>query len=1186
MDRSSPPPSSPLSESSLEETATRAPKRYCCGRLSLKGLLILLAVLFIIGAGLAVLITYLVAKSVIENATVKPTEITMKVHGYKGSNTRDQSKEYIVLALKAAVTNEAFLGGELLSTQMDVYANDKKMVSMTIPDTKVEGNSDGLIVDICNPENIDEENDSACVLRNLNSQDTDALHSLINLVKNEKKITMKMVAPDGIKLKSMGITLPFNFDFSKEFIADGMDGALSKVEAKLDFSDSTSDEMKLAATAQVYNPSIFGFTLLPSKMKVFTPRDKTLTEHNECQDQIFIGTSNTELMDLAPHKTVQVTMRGQMSKIVKPICLQNFVQKYLTGKESKVIAEVGSDATESELLNQMLRSTQLTATVVPINDALIQGLAFSSLEMKNPTPDSIEMSSVSKIGTYPLLGTKATYQIVSVGMSVKMKSEQGQVLGSVEVLNATPTESCSANLTVPIDGVMQLMESGQPMAGWMKKFIDSKTINLLVEGTSQVSAILPGMTEPVTLYDIPVANMVALDGMNLNGVMDVAVDSFDLPSNSENGIALSINSSFHNPSIARLSVGKLYGKLMHAGSQIGLIQVPDFAIQPGTNTFHADGEIIASSDESFNALEKFFNNYLGHKSSSCHIEAFIEGSDWLSSVLSQTRMVSTIEGMNSSIQVVEKMAFNEDHDLNVYMKRNALPAFEGQLRTAMKIPFDFPVEIVAYGGQVDLSSGGTALGRLQLKPKECSGSCSTREEMILDMEATLDPAGCEAGFESFVQKVITATDVEMDIKGDLSCTISTNLNYKGKYLRLTAPIDTSDLKGLYMPGFGPIEIQKMSVSDGTPTVLPMTSDALIANPTSFVNMYASGLTMDVFYRGSVLARMSSVDQDLALLKNSKAVWTLAGETNKEMEGFNKEMADEAFESFMNNRVSNVTVRGVQSDYLLQNGFILDTTIPPLQCSTDGTPGCPLVRGTTVTSLGFNSAKELWGRLTTNETFNLVDRVFVDMAVHNPFEGTHMYPTYTYINVVYDGQTLGYIERNVSGVLINGLETLKVPFVTENVSASQNNMKRQMKMTCDLLNDRLYVNGGEGTTFAANIGEYNMKISYRQDGIQIRCGMNNALQTLCDLVMTKTPVITQLVNAQCYINENFRLGYLKEMAERVASSETLQRIRKSLVEMKQFALKKIQQGIKGAQALFERIRKQISRVDRRRRLLTN
>lgn len=55
-----------------------------------------------------------------DNAKVEPKEITMNAQVIKIGDRRSNT-EHMVLALKASVTNDAFLGGEILPAVMDVY---------------------------------------------------------------------------------------------------------------------------------------------------------------------------------------------------------------------------------------------------------------------------------------------------------------------------------------------------------------------------------------------------------------------------------------------------------------------------------------------------------------------------------------------------------------------------------------------------------------------------------------------------------------------------------------------------------------------------------------------------------------------------------------------------------------------------------------------------------------------------------------------------------------------------------------------------------------------------------------------------------------------------------------------------------------------------------------------------------
>lgn len=1401
-------------------------KRYCCGRMSGKTFVVFVVTAVLVSIAIAIPITYLIAKSVISNAQVTPIDITMTASGYETA----EGKEYLQLDLLASVTNGAMLGGVLLSTDMDVYAVVKgkeiKVVSMKIPDTIVQAKVEEKIVRICDSKS--SLDTGLCRLEKLSLEELDSLHDLVQSVLVEEEIEMKMVAPYGVQLKSMGIQLPFTFEFAKTFKAPGMNRTMSKVSIEeFDLTDSDETGLKFKATAMINNPSIFGFTLLPSKMEIYTNRNDSIPKQSICDEEIFIGTSlSLGSVTLEPGQTANVTMEGQLTHDIKTECIENFVQRYLTGDGNQVIAKLSSNATESQILNTMLESTVLYAymakgydgdlfqntvqnsmifavtendneftistnmdveinspvgkskmeaismdqmnvvmkyqdqamgeligqgkirpngnnslhveiqadgilnvgsdqedgfatfmstlmmedtaldvvldgyvsakvntalglldlkqlrlnsaiqisglgglkenkiakldltqstrdkiimdvefdafnptkntlrtgplkfdivyqdtiigylkgredttlangwntlpmvgtmspefikteqdrehlsqvlsnyltgkntTIVatpskiatdnvllnkglagvqmqtmmePIQDQLIQGLAFSTLHMYEPRTESIQLTSTSRIETFECLGPNGKYVVESIAMDIEMKSEQGEALGSMSVSDAIPTQAESPNLDVPITGTLELKHGGMKMAEWMKQFIASPSINLRIEGTTDVSAILPGFTFPVLMRGIQVSNTVELAGMDkTNGVFPIGVDGFDLPSNSPNGIALSINSSFSNPSIAKISMGTLDGKLMYNDAEIGAIQVPDFEILPGYNQFAAQGEIKSISQDGFEALQHFFNAYLAHKPSTCRIEGSIQGAEWLSSVLQSTEMLSTIAGMDSTLQVVQSMTFNEDHDLNVWMKNNEQPRFQGQLISSMKIPFDFPVQLVSYDGSVQASSAYGPFGQLMLTKTQCSGQCSTKETIILDMEATLDTTATENGFQDFIKQVVSGSQdsaVRMDITGELACTISTNLDYNGQSLYVSAPIDTSTIDGgLRMPALnnmGPITIDSLQVTNGASTTLPMTTKSQMCNPSSFVNMYTSSLALDVYFKGAPVARVSS-GGDMVLKKNSCTALTLSGAIDRSIPGFDDVLANEMFGNYINNRPSSVSVRGVRSSYMLQNALSelsLQTTVPALQCTLDNTSGCPIVQYVDVKDIGFNNFGQILTRMFTPKKFNLVKTVEIKMFIKNPFPNTILRPTRYDIKIDYDGQNLAYIDSGPTDLEIPGGETRAIPLSCKGVNADHNTFKRQMKMSCDLFHDRLYVDTGAGTSLSALIGDYEINVGYRQERVKISCNMNSHLQKLCDATVKNTFLYTALANSGCRMSKRQRRLRLQEILQR-------------------------------------------------------
>ena len=194
---------------------------------------------------------------------------------------------------------------------------------MRIPTTKVEASIQDAVVSICDIDKVDYESGS-CVLKHLEPTDLTALNELVQFVLAEKEIVMKMKAPNGVQLKSFGITLPFSFEFEKTFTALGMDGALSKAKiSQFNLKQSTVKELKFQAVATIHNPSIFGFTLKPSKMDIYVLRDSSIGKQRECAAEIFLGVSQTEQAFLAPQSSVNISLSGVMDRHADPNCVEN-----------------------------------------------------------------------------------------------------------------------------------------------------------------------------------------------------------------------------------------------------------------------------------------------------------------------------------------------------------------------------------------------------------------------------------------------------------------------------------------------------------------------------------------------------------------------------------------------------------------------------------------------------------------------------------------------------------------------------------------------------------------------------------------------------------------------------------------------------------------------------------------------
>ena len=396
----------------------------------------------------------------------------------------------------------------------------------------------------------------------------------------------------------------------------------------------------------------------------------------------------------------------------------------------------------------------------------------------------------------------------------------GPTLGAVSAQGMIPLSGkdwSDDKIELVVEGPLEFINGKKgPMIEWITSYIGAQVIDLVIEGTCSVTVLLPGFDFPIRISDLPIDHQVSLAGMNKSGnAFPLDVTSFDLPHNSIEGVALDVVASFDHPGLAELNVGAITAELLYEGVVVGHMKLPEFALLRGTNVLHTSGEVSSDKSETtLLALERFFNQYLAHKDVLTHIRVVVPHASWLTNVFENVHLSCVISGMPEGRQVVTELGFDDSRvAIEIEMRdAGALPRFRGHLHTKMSIPFNFPIHLVEYGGNVTLEAAvvGT-LGTLVLERRSCvqnsnsssrssSISISTNncqlglgEPLVLEMEATLDTAGYEAAFDIFVAELVESeTELELRVHGSLSCSISTNLDLaNGQRLVVKAPIDTA-----------------------------------------------------------------------------------------------------------------------------------------------------------------------------------------------------------------------------------------------------------------------------------------------------------------------------------------------------------------------------------------------------------
>ena len=325
--------------------------------------------------------------------------------------------------------------------------------------------------------------------------------------------------------------------------------------------------------------------------------------------------------------------------------------------------------------------------------------------------------------------------------------------------------------------------------------------------------------------------------------------------------------------------------------------------------------------------------------------------------------------------------------------------------------------------------------------------------------------------------------------------------------------------------------------------LPITTSVTLCNPTTNVDLVASDLAFGIYFTNELVAVVHHQDsRDIVLPHDTCVTLDMVGAMNRSVPGFSEPASRLMFENYLTNVPSQVDIRGRASkSHALQNAlqFVsLTSMVPPRQCTNGSGPinprGCPLVDHTDLIELEFNSMSDFYNRYFRGDTFNLLKSSKVVMWIHNSFPDTQMYPSSYYIKIMYKDLVMGYIDEGPNNMTIPGLTTAGAHFQVKAINANQNDMERQFDMVCDLLNDRLYVDAGAGSSFGAKIGEYDIVTGYSQKQSKVHCQMNDHFRSLCDAVMANRGLFLKIGKAGCGFKTGLRSQYLDAMRTRRSS----------------------------------------------------
>ncbi|KAL1743139.1 hypothetical protein HDZ31DRAFT_83635 [Schizophyllum fasciatum] len=506
--------------------------------------------------------------------------------------------------------------------------------------------------------------------------------------------------------------------------------------------------------------------------------------------------------------------------------LPPFVQKAFKELHSDVQLTAGVTIGEYE--------THLTYSQESLPTKTDDSLDYLLPILARPIVEKIVMGAELGIETVVITDPKEDSFIDAViaftnGLSVKW---DGKELGSIKMDNISITGDVGGDINVTSAFNVADMDH---LTDFTKTLITEESFEWEISGDGLVVSALGIEVDGISLG----TKKVTLKGMN--GLRDgVAINSFDLPSNDENGgIHLTVDSTVKNPSQVGIELSTLSFDTYMTGDNMVMIAPVSakdtVTLSPMAST-HIDlvGRLVPQdSDEGLAAVSEVFNNFIHGKNSDLVVQGTAAGpSDvsWLNEGIKSLKVATELPNQGKldiikSIDLYELTLMFETDDAW------APPSSTNDTEAAFTIPFDFPIDIVALQETITIGWEGTDVGQLKVDKSPTKTDVDARIITITFKDTPLAAFDDKHdAFSQFLAAVTTGETVTLSLSGTSNADASTAVGVVAlKDIDFSASTDIGGLQGL---NARPTTVGNLDVKHGYPDYLLITLDGNLYNPSN------------------------------------------------------------------------------------------------------------------------------------------------------------------------------------------------------------------------------------------------------------------------------------------------------------------------------------------------------------------
>ena len=481
----------------------------------------------------------------------------------------------------------------------------------------------------------------------------------------------------------------------------------------------------------------------------------------------------------------------------------------------------------------------------------------------NKSHFDVQLSQLSDIGpdSFKLVFSSNIYRtgpiVATLSPSIMyLVDEHGETMGEFLVPEQVLDGSWGSTPVISLNTDFKIANETK-FSSFMVRVMNEKVVPWRMVSNFNISLnLFPGRIFPVFLDKV-----VMIEG--LNSFAGQKILSFDLPSESKDGVAVYVKTKVINSSPIVMSAGAAGFRMYYKDILIGKVGLPCLDLVRGENEWAISGTLLKLSPNEIETVNSFFNDFIKGRDSYVRVVGdylYPSVADhtkipWLQNSFSNLVMTLTMPGIRNyspitSISVIQMFIDFASPTLAEY-NNFAFPIMV-DLSAKYALPFGFPVKILELSQKIRLLEDGSlsilAVTEFPMSPVLCD---SDRREIHGKVVGTITVSNASfALMGSFLQSIISGERFSMLFDGEAESVMKCGIGVMSlKNLTISQRLEMAGMDSLSNPppAIKAIRVLKANPVDGIFKEI----DLELTNP-SPVGSNLGQVQFDLYYNDTLI----------------------------------------------------------------------------------------------------------------------------------------------------------------------------------------------------------------------------------------------------------------------------------------------------------------------------------------------